>query len=46
MNSINNKYGLTAALLMALGMSTGATAADKGLAYVSNQDGGVTVIDL
>jgi YVTN family beta-propeller protein len=46
MNSINNKYGLTTALLMALGMSTGATADDKGLAYVSNQDGGVTVIDL
>ena len=46
MNSINNKYGLTTALLMALGMSTGVTAADKGLAYVSNQDGGVTVIDL
>lgn len=46
MNSMNKKCGLAAALLMALGTSTGATAADKGLAYVSNQDGGVTVIDL
>ena len=46
MKSINNNYRLAAALLMALGVSTGASAAEKGLAYVSNQDGGVTVIDL
>jgi YVTN family beta-propeller protein len=42
-----NKYKITAALLFALGMgSTSAIASDKGVAYVSNQDGGVTIIDL
>ncbi|MDR2875643.1 MAG: beta-propeller fold lactonase family protein [Methylobacillus sp.] len=45
MNSIKN-YGLAAALLTALGASSGAMAADQGYAYVSNQDGGVTIIDL
>ena len=43
----HNKYKITAALLFALGIgSTSAMAGDKGVAYVSNQDGGVTVIDL
>jgi YVTN family beta-propeller protein len=44
----HNNYKLTAALLMALGASSLSAHADdnKGVAYVSNQDGGVTVIDL
>lgn len=46
MKHTRNNYKLAAALLMAFGASTGATAGEKGLAYVSNQDGGVTVIDL
>lgn len=46
MKPINNKYKLAAALLLAFGSSSLATAADKGVAYVTNQDGGVTVIDL
>lgn len=39
---------LHAALLLALGLAAASAtqAADKGVAYVSNQDGGVTVIDL
>ncbi|HJV93882.1 MAG TPA: cytochrome D1 domain-containing protein, partial [Azonexus sp.] len=43
----NNKYCL-GALFVALGIisATGAVAEEKGVAYVSNQDGGVTVIDL
>lgn len=42
------KNQLHTALLLALGLASAsvAGAADKGLAYVSNQDGGVTVIDL
>lgn len=37
---------LAAALMLSMLQSIAATAADKGVAYVSNQDGGVTVIDL
>jgi YVTN family beta-propeller protein len=42
------KQGLHAALLFAIGLSVApvALAGEKGLAYVSNQDGGVSVIDL
>lgn len=41
------KHGLHAALLLALGLTAPSVfAEDKGLAYVSNQDGGVSVIDL
>jgi len=38
----------SATMLLALGVmtATSAIAGDKGLAYVSNQDGGVMVIDL
>lgn len=42
------KNKLHTALLLAFGLASAtiANAADKGVAYVSNQDGGVTVIDL
>lgn len=42
------KHGLHTALLFAIGLSVAPSvlAGGKGLAYVSNQDGGVTVIDL
>ena len=40
------KQTVYAAALLALGVSAAANAAEKGVAYVSNQDGGVTVIDL
>jgi DNA-binding beta-propeller fold protein YncE len=36
----------TAALALTLGMAGSAIAGEKGVAYVSNQDGGVNVIDL
>lgn len=43
-----NNRKLRTALLLALGLASASVtqAADKGVAYVSNQDGGVTVIDL
>lgn len=37
---------LSAALLLALGLAGSAFAGDKGVAYVTSQDGGVTTIDL
>lgn len=41
------KHGLRAALLLALGLTAPAVFAEgKGVAYVSNQEGGVSVIDL
>jgi YVTN family beta-propeller protein len=48
MQSAKKIRTLHAALLLALGLATvtAAHAADKGVAYVTNQDGGVTVIDL
>ncbi|MDR2220781.1 MAG: hypothetical protein LBE24_09435, partial [Methylobacillus sp.] len=50
MYSIKN-YGLAAALLIALGISactppTPPSEQSQAYAYVSNQDGGVTIIDL
>lgn len=44
----HHKHNIYAALLLTLGLSSasGAMAGEKGVAYVSNQDGGVTVIDL
>lgn len=48
MQSASTLKTLHAALWLALGLASvsGAQAADKGVAYVTNQDGGVTVIDL
>ena len=48
MQSGSKTKTLRAALLLALGLATvpAAHAADKGVAYVSNQDGGISVIDL
>jgi YVTN family beta-propeller protein len=42
------RHGIYAALLLAFGTIGAATAADgnKGIAYISNQDGGVSAIDL
>jgi YVTN family beta-propeller protein len=42
----NKKYNMYAVLLLTLGMGNACSAGDKGVAYVTNQDGGVTVIDL
>lgn len=46
MNHRHRLSVLVASLMLAMLQSTAASAADKGVAYVSNQDGGVTVIDL
>ena len=42
----NNKYGLAGLMLAAGILGASAASADAGVAYVTNQDGGVSVIDL